>query len=357
MSIASAALQGSASWVRDVATHYLVRRIAKAIVTIWLVVTLTFFIIHLMPGNPIDAFISQQVAQFGVDYQTAKNMAASLFSLDLSRPLPLQYLDYMGGVLHGNLGKSLVNTGTPVTTEVLQYLPWTLFCAGVGLLISFTLGVLLGMVMAYRRESALDHVLSAIGSFLYSVPSFLLATLIIAFLGAQWRLIPFADMRGSLSPGVQASLTPGFVVDLFYHGALPIAVYVLATIGSWMLTMKSSTISTLEEDYVAVARARGLPDRRIMSSYVGRNAILPVFTQLSISIGFILGSSVAIEVVLQYQGVGYLLFTALPQRDYTVIQAIFLIITISVILCNLLADLLYSRLDPRISAAGAGGSE
>src|SRR6266566_3335848 len=176
MSIATAALQGSASRVRDVATHYLVRRIAKAIVTIWLVVTLTFFIIHLMPGNPIDAFISQQVAQFGVDYQTAKNMAASLFSLDLSRPLPLQYLDFMGGVIHGNLGKSLVNTGTPVTTEVVQYLPWTLFCAGVGLLISFTLGVLLGMVMAYRRESALDHVLSAIGSFLYSVPSFLLAT-------------------------------------------------------------------------------------------------------------------------------------------------------------------------------------
>jgi len=357
MSIATAALQGSASRVRDVATHYLVRRIAKAIVTIWLVVTLTFFIIHLMPGNPIDAFISQQVAQFGVDYQTAKNMAASLFSLDLSRPLPLQYLDFMGGVIHGNLGKSLVNTGTPVTTEVVQYLPWTLFCAGVGLLISFTLGVLLGMVMAYRRESALDHVLSAIGSFLYSVPSFLLATLIIAFLGVQWRLIPFTDMRGSLSPGVRASLTPGFVVDLFYHGALPIAVYVLATIGGWMLTMKSSTISTLEEDYVAVARARGLPDRRIMSSYVGRNAILPVFTQLSISIGFLLGSSVAIELVLQYQGVGYLFFTALAQRDYTVIQAIFLILTISTILCNLLADLLYSRLDPRISAAGAGGSE
>jgi peptide/nickel transport system permease protein len=144
---------------------------------------------------------------------------------------------------------------------------------------------------------------------------------------------------------------------LFFHGALPIAVYVVATIGSWMLTMKSSTIGTLEEDYVTVARARGLPNRRIMSSYVGRNAILPVFTQLTISIGFILGSSAAIEFVLQYQGIGYLLLTAIPQRDYTVIQAIFLIITISVIVSNLLADLLYSRLDPRISTVESTGGQ
>lgn len=340
-----------------IATYYLTRRIVKALVTMWLVITLTFFLIHLMPGNPIDAFISQQMSQYGVDYKTAKNMAAAIFSVDLHRPLPLQYLDFMGGLIHGDLGKSLVNTGTPVTTEVLQFLPWTLFCASVGLLISFSLGSVLGLLMAYRRESALDHILSAIGSFLYSVPSFLTATLVVAFLGVQWNLIPFTQMRGSLSPGVKASFSLGFIGDLFFHASLPIAVYVLSTIGSWMLTMKSSTISTLEEDYVTVARARGLPDRRIMSAYVGRNAILPVFTQLTISIGFIIGSAAAIEFVLQYQGVGYLLLTAIPQRDYTVVQAIFLIITISVIACNLLADLLYSRLDPRINAMSTGGQE
>src|SRR2546421_8590096 len=188
MSIATAALQGSASRVRDVATHYLVRRSAKAIVTMWLVITLTFFLIHLMPGNPIDAFISQQMAQYGVNYSTARNMAAAIFSVDLHRPLPLQYLDFMVGLVHGDLGRSLVNTGTPVTTEVLQFLPWTLFCASVGLLISFSVGSLLGLIMAYRRESAVDHFLSAIGSFLYSIPSFLTATLIIAFLGVQWPI-------------------------------------------------------------------------------------------------------------------------------------------------------------------------
>jgi peptide/nickel transport system permease protein len=164
-------------------------------------------------------------------------------------------------------------------------------------------------------------------------------------------------MRGTLSPGVTAGFSLGFIGDAFYHGALPISVYVLSTIGTWMLTMKSSTISALGEDYVTVARARGLPHRRIVSAYVGRNAILPVFTQLSITIGFIIGSSAAIELVLQYQGIGYLLITAIPMRDYTVMQAIFMIITIAVIVSNLLADLLYSKLDPRISAAGTEGEE
>ena len=319
---APTAERASKSMLWRVATNYLTRRIAKALVTMWLVITLTFFLIHLMPGNPIDAFISQQMAQYGVDYKTAKNMAAAIFAVDLHRPLPLQYLDFMGGLIHGDLGKSLVNTGTPVTTEVLQFLPWTLFCASVGLLISFTVGSVLGLIMAYRRESAVDHTLSAIGSFLYSVPSFLTATLVVAFLGVQWNLIPFTQMRGSLSPGMKASFSLGFVGDLFFHAALPIAVYVLSTIGSWMLTMKSSTISTLEEDYVTVARARGLQDRRIMSAYVGRNAILPVFTQLTISIGFIIGSAAAIEFVLQYQGVGYLLCAALYPITWT-LQKIF----------------------------------
>src|SRR5947209_8320762 len=110
-----------ASLWRRVATHYLVRRLVKALVTVWLVVTLTFFLIHLMPGNPVDAYIEQQMTQYGMSYPAAKSQAAALFSIDLSRPLPLQYLDFLGGVVHGDLGKSLVNTGTPVSTEVLQY--------------------------------------------------------------------------------------------------------------------------------------------------------------------------------------------------------------------------------------------
>ena len=139
-----------------------------------------------------------------------------------------------------------------------------------------------------------------------------------------------------------------FIGDVLYHAILPVTFYVLTTVGSWMLAMKSSTVATLEEDYVTVARARGLPDSRIMTSYVGRNASLPLFTQLAISIGFVVGGSVLIESIFVYQGIGQQLLKAINQRDYPVMQGIFLIIVVSVTFANLLADLLYSRLDPRI---------
>jgi len=176
--------------------------------------------------------------------------------------------------------------------------------------------------------------------------------LLVVFLGVQWKILPIAAMRGSLSPGIQPEFSLTFVADALFHAALPIATYVLTTIGTWMLTMKSSTIAALEEDYVAVARARGLRDRRITTAYVGRNAILPLFTQLTISAGFIVGGSVLIEFIFVYQGIGYVLNSSIAQRDYPVMQGVFLVITISVVVANLVADLLYGRLDPRIRVGG-----
>jgi len=204
------------------------------------------------------------------------------------------------------------------------------------------------MVMAYKREGPLDHVLSALGSILKSVPNYLLAIMIVVFLGVQLELLPVTDMRGTLSPGTTAEFSLGFLLDALFHAALPIATYVLSTIGAWMLIMKSSTLATLEEDYVTVARARGLSDGRIQSAYVGRNAVLPLFSQLAIAAGFVVGGSVLIEPIFQYQGVGYVLLQSVLQRDYPVMQGIFVVITSAVVVSNLLADLLYSRLDPRI---------
>ena len=155
-------------------------------------------------------------------------------------------------------------------------------------------------------------------------------------------------MRGSLSPGVVPGFTLYFFQDALFHAALPITTYVLATVGNWMLTMKSSTISVLEEDYVTVARAKGLKESRITTAYVGRNAALPLFTLLTISIGFVMGGSVFIETIFQYQGIGYSLLQSVNKRDYTVMQGIFLVITLSVIFANFFADILYSWLDPRI---------
>jgi peptide/nickel transport system permease protein len=339
-------------WQR-ITRNYVFRRIVKAILTIWAVITITFFIVRLMPGNPVEIFIEEQMALYNMSYKEAKDQAGAMLSIDLDTPVTQQYVDYMGNLLRGDLGQSYRSRGTPVIAIIRQFLPWTLFSVGTALLISFTLGVGLGMWMAYRRETPVDHTLSTFASLVSSIPNNLVAIILIVVLSTQLKVINYAAMRGSLSPGVQPGFTPQFIGDVLYHAILPVSVYVLTTVGSWMLAMKSSTVATLEEDYVTVARARGLKDSRIMTSYVGRNASLPLFTQLAISIGFVVGGSILIESIFVYQGIGQQLFRAISQRDYSVMQGIFLAIVVSVVVANLLADLLYSRLDPRIRLGGS----
>jgi peptide/nickel transport system permease protein len=331
--------------------NYVVRRVAKAILTIYLVATGTFFLVRLLPGNPVDVYINQQIVQYGLSYEQAASQASGLFSFDPDQPLLEQYWEYMSGVARGDMGSSLLSPGTTVFDIIFEYLPWTLFSVGLGVLISFTLGMTLGMVMAYRREGWLDHLLSLLGSLLHSVPNYLMAMLIVVIFGVQLDILPIAEMRGAYSPGVTPNLSFDFISDALYHAYLPITVYVLTTIGGWMLVMKSSTVETLGEDYVTVARARGLTDARIRSAYVGRNAVLPLFPQLAITLGFVVGGSILVEKVFQYQGIGFLLLQSVERRDYPVLQGILLVVTIAVVAANLVSDLLYSRLDPRVRIA------
>jgi len=328
--------------------NYVVRRVAKAILTIFLITTMTFFLVRLLPGNPVETYINTQIGQYGMSYSDAANQAAGLFAFNPSEPLIQQYWEYLQALSHGDLGRPLLSPGATVGDLIKTYLPWTLFSVGIGLLISFTVGIALGMLLAYKREGVTDYVLTALGSVLYSVPNYLLAIMIVVFLGVQLGWLPITAMRGAYSPGVTPALSIDFARDALFHASLPIAVYVLSTIGSWMLIMKSSTLATLDEDYVTAARARGLKDGRITTAYVGRNAVLPLFTQLAIAAGFIVGGSLLIEPLFQYQGIGWILKNAVNQRDYPVMQGIFLVITTSVVVANLLADLLYGRLDPRI---------
>jgi len=342
----------AATWIRRVASSYLLRRLLKAVFTVFFVTSLIFFLIRLLPSNPIEVYINELIVQYSFTYEDARSLAASLFAIDLDAPMYAQYLNYLGHLLRGDLGNSLRSPGTTVGSVIAKFLPWTLFSVGTGLLVSFTLGVSLGMLMAYKRESSLEPVLSGIGSFLSSVPNYIIGILLLVFLGVRWELVPIGQMRGSMTPGMQPGWNLEFITDIFFHAALPITTYVLTTVGGWMLTMKSSTISTLGEDYVTVARARGLPETRITTAYVGRNAALPLFTQLAISIGFIVGGSILIEQIFVYQGIGYQLLVAIRNRDYPVMQGIFLIITASVIASNFLADFLYSWLDPRVRITG-----
>lgn len=334
--------------------HPVARAVIKAVLTIWVTTTLTFALIRLMPGSPVELKIDELItaSNGGLTYQDAAALASGLFAIDLNAPMHEQYISFIWNLVRLDLGTSFLSTGTTVTEIILAVLPWTLFSVGTGLLLSFTVGIGLGLFAAYRRNSLLDRVISTAGSFISSVPNYLTALMIILFFGVQWQIINFTSMRGAHSPGMQPGFTLDFIGDIFYHAALPITIYFLSQIGDWILSMRNATLSALEEDYVTAARARGLTDRRIGAAYVGRNAVLPLVTQLAISVGFIIGGAAIIEQLFAYQGVGHRLLAAVTQRDYPVIQGIVLLTTVSVVLANLAADLLYAKLDPRIGRAG-----
>lgn len=332
---------------------YVLRRIVKAILTTWVVATLVFFLVRLLPGNPVDTYIQTLIAQQGLSYPAAAAQAAGLFAFNPTESVYRQYLGYMSSLLHGNLGNSILSPGTTVAAIIRTYLPWTLFSVGVGLILAFILGLLAGMLMAYRRGSWIDHVFSTVGAFLHAVPNYIWAILIVVFLGVKLQWFDLTTMRGTNSPGINPSFSLSFLNDALYHASLPILVYVMTQVGTWALVMKSSTVEVLGEDYVTVAQARGLSDGRIVLGYVGRNAVLPLISQFAVSFGFVVGGSIFVEKIFGYQGIGAELFTALNARDYPLMQGIFLVVTISVIAANLVADLLYSRLDPRIRVAGS----
>lgn len=327
---------------------YVLRRILRAIFIVWLVATAVFFMVRLLPGNPVDVYINKQITEYGMSYDAAAAQAASMFSFDPSTSLWQQYLDYLAGMTHGDFGMSILSPGTSVTDKIASHLPWTLFSVGMALIVSVSLGLLLGMVMAYRRGGILDHTISAIGSTLHAIPNYLMALMIVVFGAVHLGIIDYALIRGNLSPGIKPEFSGRFIQDAFYHASLPMTVYILTTVGTWALIMKSSTTQILGEDYVTVARARGLSDGRIRTAYVGRNAVLPLVAQIATQAGFVVGGAIFVESVFRYEGIGITLFDSVAARDYPVIQGVLLIVTITVVAANLISDLVYSVLDPRI---------
>ncbi|SDR84523.1 ABC transporter permease [Microlunatus soli] len=339
---------GAVPVLRKIWRNYVLRRVLRAIFVVWVVATAVFFMVRLLPGNPVQVYINQQIAQYGVSYADAAASARSYFSFDPEKPALLAYFDYLGGLVRGDMGMSISSRGVSVIDMIATYLPWTLFSVGIGMLIAIAIGLLLGMVMAYRRSGVIDHAVTAIGSMLHAIPNYLLAIIIVVIGGALLHLFDVASMRGTVTPGVDPSYGLAWVSDIFYHASLPILTYVLTTAGTWALIMKSSTTQILGEDYVTVARARGLTDARIRTAYVGRNAILPLVAQIATQAGFVVGGAIFVEQTFKYDGIGITLYSALQTRDYTVLQGILLVITVTVVFANLIADLIYSLLDPRI---------
>jgi peptide/nickel transport system permease protein len=323
--------------------RFLYRRIAFYLVALWASITLNFLLPRLMPGSPIDYFIAKYRDQLRNNPHLLDSIRTMLGGTN--EPLPVQYIHYLGNLAQGNFGVSYSQFPARVSAILASTLPWTLFLAGAATILACTLGTLLGIVASWRRGGVVDRVLTPITMFTQSFPSFFVAMLLLYFLGFSLGWFPLQHAYGD---AVHPGLNVPFVADVVWHAALPIIAIMVYSIGGWLLGMRNVMINTLAEDFIVMAQAKGLSDRRVMLVYAARNALLPQVTSFAITIGYVVTGLVLIEYVFSYPGVGYTLVNAVQSEDYPLMQALFLLISVAVLGSNLIADLLYARLDPRV---------
>ncbi|MFB9809404.1 ABC transporter permease [Haladaptatus pallidirubidus] len=331
--------------------NYYLERTAQAVFTIFTVATLSFGMVRLLPGGPMDFLRAQLIQQQGGNFDQAQlnALVEAYTNMQPNDPLLQQYIDYMIGLATGDLGRS-VWYGEPVSEILASALPWTVFIMSIGLLLTFTLGVVLGAIMAYVEGSKFDVIATLVSIFLSSIPYYVAAImfLMIFSLWNQWF-----PTGGRMNPNTTPGINLPFIIGVFYHAALPIASIVVTGLGMQALSMRGNSVRILGEDYLRVAHLRGLSSNRIALRYVGRNAILPMYTGLMISIGFMFGGSVILEEIFGYPGIGYYMLQAISARDYLMMMGAFLLITIAVVLGIYIADLTYGKIDPR---AGEGAN-
>lgn len=324
--------------------RHIIRRIGIYALAIWAALTINFFLPRLAPGNPAE-IIYQRLSQHGAVSPATLKALELEFGINTTDPLWVQYLGYLNNLIHGNLGISTNYFPYSVTQIIAQDLPWTLVLLTVSVILSFTLGTFIGILAAWRRGSALDTILSMVMTFCYSLLYPWLAIIVVYFLGYSLGWFPFADGYDvSTNPGLNAD----FLLSAAYHAILPALTLIVSTVAGWMLTMRNSMITTLSEDYVLMAQAKGLPSRRVMFIYAARNAILPSVTGFAIALGAVVGGALLVEIVFSYPGIGYALFQAIQSQDYSLVDGILLMVIIATVLMNLVVDILYSVLDPRV---------
>ncbi|MBM0257790.1 ABC transporter permease [Micromonospora sp. 4G55] len=320
--------------------RFLLQRTAFYLFTAWAAITLNFFIPRLVPGDPVQSLISRNQGRISAD---AIESLRVLFGLDANESVWEQYLDYWGQLLHGDLGLSFTFFPAPVSTVIGDSLPWTVGLVGITTIISFLLGTGLGVGAGWRRGSWVDGLLPAT-TFLSSIPYFWLGLVAIAVFTGPGSFFPS-------SGGYEAGLVPAFdgyfIPSAIKHSVLPAATILVSSMSGWILSMRNMMVTVSSEDYITVAHAKGLSERRVALSYAARNALLPNVSGFALSLGFIVGGTLLVEIVFSYPGLGYQLFQAVGYKDYPLMQGIFLIITISVLVANLLADVAYLLLDPR----------
>ncbi|AOL16824.1 ABC transporter permease [Sulfolobus sp. A20] len=324
---------------------WLIRRIASVIIAVFVTVVISWALLEYSPYSPanyIMQFINPQ------DFAQKPGLYASLVQyLNTLRPHGNPFINavnYIGNILHGNLGVSIV-TDVPVAEIIAQALPWTLFIVTTSIIISFFVGIRLGQKLAYIRGSKTDSTSTVSLSILRAVPVYVYAALLVFVLGFIYHVFPTG---GAYSIKVTPGLNLPFIINVLYHAFLPIVTLTLVNLVGWILHMRANTISVLGEDFVNFAEISGVKKNIIESKYIGKNAILPLYTSLIIAIGFSFGGSLFVEQTFSYPGVGNLLITAITSNDYPTEMGVFIILIVAVIVGNLIADLTYSFLDPRV---------
>jgi peptide/nickel transport system permease protein len=321
---------------------FLARRIGFYLVVAWAAITMNFIIPRLMPGNPLQLLVSRLSGQGELTPLAIHNLAVA-FGLDNKTGLLVQYGDYWVQLFHGDLGTSITYYPSSVAQVVMTALPWTVILLGTATVIAYIIGTILGVLAAWRRGSVLDTALPAT-TFLYAMPLFWLGLVAIEVFAVKLRWFPTS---GGENQGIPIAFTGQFLSSAVDHSILPALVIVITVMASPLVGMRNMMVTTLGQDYVLVAQAKGLSQRRVMVMYAARNAILPTIANFALALGYVVSGAILVEYVFSYPGIGYILFQAVSNEDYPLMEAIFLIITLAVLVANLLADLVYVVLDPR----------
>jgi peptide/nickel transport system permease protein len=330
---------------------YVLKRFGLFLLVLYGAATLNFFLPRLAPGDPVRERLLQMSVQGGYTQSGIEEMVRSYqakFGLD--QPLWLQYFRYIWDISHLDLGYSLSLYPNTVLDLILRALPWTIGLLAVATLISFALGTLLGALLAWPKAPKGLAVLIAPLLTLSSIPYYLLGLILLYLFAFVLKLFP---LYGGYTAGTIPNLSPSFIGQVVKHSILPACSIILAALGSWALGMRAMMVTTEGEDYMIFAEARGLRDRKIFYRYALRNAMLPQFTHLALSLGHIVSGALLVEVIFTYPGVGSLLFGAIKGADYFVIYGVVFMVIVTLGIATMIIDLAYPFLDPRIRAQGA----
>lgn len=323
--------------------NYFVRKLGFYAIALWAALTINFLIPRLLPGNPVDILLAKLQQRGGIVTPDTRKAYELLLGGDSSEPLPLQYWNYLVNVFRGDLGVSVSYFPTPVTEVISTSLPWTIVLVGISTVLATIIGVSLGAIVGWKPGTWLDSLVPAT-TLLAAVPYFWLALILVYVFATTLKLFPSQG-------GYDVILDPGFswefIASAVQYGFLPALTIVIASLGGWLLGMRNMMVSTLSEDYILTAQAKGLSQGRILRNYAARNAVLPSVAGFAISLGFVVSGSIVTEQVFSYPGIGSKLLSAVTNNDYALMQGIFLYITLAVLGANLIVDLFYGLIDPR----------